>query len=154
MLIELVLFFAILLLFVWVLAGHIFDEIQRLHRIQVWPAVMGRIADVEPTGFDSEEKKYDIHVMYQYHLLGAMYSGSADIRGESGEPAAELSRSYHIGKDLLIVYNPDQPAQSIIADARHNDISIGTIVSWIIASSIVACMIWFAASASIRWIFR
>ncbi len=104
------------------------EEIQRVHHIQVWPAEMARIVDMEPAGYDSEEDKHGIHVGYQYDLLGAMYTGSAYIWGRSGEPAEDLSRPYRVGSKVRVVYNPVRPAESIVADDRQARLNLGEIL--------------------------
>ncbi len=109
----------------------IFAEIRRVYRIRVWPRVMGYILASQVTESDTDGPSYNVHVEYQYKILGYPYTGSADIMGiqaNEREKAADICRSYPVGLELQIAYNPARPAQSEIADDAQRSIKPGVIL--------------------------
>ncbi len=131
----------VLFLFLWSLIRQIFEEVRRVRHIRTWAAVTAEIVDSQVIGEDSEDDKFQIRVGYRYNISGAAYSGAGDVWGESKEPAKDLSQSYRLGQGLHVAYNPHRPAETVIADERHNSIKPGTIVSWIIGIGLTVFLI-------------
>ncbi len=133
--------------------GVTFVAARRLYRFWFWPDVMGRVVHLQPASFDSEYDEYTARVEYQYELFGTSHSGSVDRSWRKSPVGAEyLTRPYRVGNQVRIVYNPNQPAQSIIADDIQDSISaLLGILFGMGMLGFLAYMIWRTLSNPIAW---
>src|SRR5262249_15582749 len=134
------------------LAALIIFDIQRsLGRMLAWPTAPGRIEksgvhEFEAlTGDDGSQQwttHYRSNVVYSYEVAGVRYTGDkVGTTGRASSNMAALVRSvaarYPAGSAVVIRYNPDNPAESIL-DPRAGPLWL----LWLIPAAVLA-LAWF-----------
>jgi hypothetical protein len=82
------------------------DEASRIHRL----SKTGRMTDGEIVDAESDESGRITAVTYTYMLAGVLYESSQAL----SELQQQRSSDYVPGKQIVIRYDPRQPANSIV----------------------------------------
>ncbi len=133
--VMILLFSAVGALFVGTGFWGIFVEIRRVYRVHHWPNVVGQVLSSQVTESDNDGRSYNVHVEYQYRVLGYPYTGSENLMSVEAnvrQQAEGLRNSYPVGLRLPITYTPQRPEQSEIADDAQRGIKMGGIL-WAVA---------------------
>lgn len=92
-------------------------HIQRGFERRDWPQVEGRIIDSRVEG----TRAYHPNVIYEYEIDSVVYRDSTDLlqpgfggRARRRDVAVKTAAEFVPGQEVLVRYNPNQPAESVI----------------------------------------
>ncbi len=98
-------------------------ELRRLHRLHAWTHATGRIltSRLTQSARNEDGSMYNVVVAYQYEANGSVYTAESSLTplaDQCRRHAESLCRSHPRGAELRVVYDPQQPDKSEIAEPR------------------------------------
>lgn len=103
----------------------------KLKRARTWPTVAGRVYSTEvrlettgsgPNGV--RQSAYFAIVTYSYSAQNESYSGLLRHRFMSEKRAEGWAKDYPADRSLLIHYNPDKPAESMLFEDEQSGLQM------------------------------
>ncbi len=116
----------------WVIVA----ELRRVTRARTWPTVTGRVLDSSWSAGagESGSASSEVRVDYEYAVWGQRHTATTVIvtpamsLERARKKGAEFRRLYPVGRELPIAYNPEQPAQSEMADEAQQATNYGMVL--------------------------
>jgi len=102
------------------LIGLLLSDIPRMILSQEWPATEGKITSLRLVGQKFEEYDGDYYVNidgyvhYQYSVNGIALTSSAVNSNSSPFYPSSIVSKYTVGKDVIVYYNPKNPAEAML----------------------------------------
>jgi type IV pilus assembly protein PilM len=99
-----------------------------------WPTAQGTITQSKvKERIEDKEKKYYLDVVYAFRLHGFEFRGteitSADTSYSTRMSAERDARRYHVGRDVQVYYNPDDPKETLLVPGVNWGLVFGTFVA-------------------------